>query len=104
MRHRGKYRCASVLGMAALAVGLLAVTAPAGTALASPAAAGTATYNFSADATGIKALGHTWNLEVAAGNGSDGSVGVEFWTQGKVAIENHLWESSPPFAPRRPGT
>jgi hypothetical protein len=103
MRHTGKYRSAAAMGVAVLAAGLLAVVAPAGTALASPAAApaaaSTPDYNFDAVATGIKALGHTWSVEVSAGNGSDGSVGVNFWTQGKGATENHLWETSPPFAP-----
>lgn len=100
MRSSGRCRRVAVLGTAALAAGLLAVAAPAGTALASPAAspaaASTPDYSFDAVATGIKALGRTWNLEVSAGNGG---VGVEFWTQGKGVDENHLWESSPAFAP-----
>lgn len=103
MRYTRMFRCAAALGGAALAVGLLVAAAPTRTALASPAArpsaASTPDYSFDAVATGIKALGRTWSVEVSAGNGSLGSVGVNFWTLRNGATENHLWETSQSFAP-----
>jgi hypothetical protein len=98
MSHSGKYCRAIVISVAALAAGVLAAAAPAGTALASPAAASAASYSFNAETSGIKALGHTWSLEVADVNGSVGGVEVEFWTQSKGATENHLWMTSASFS------
>jgi len=116
MRNERKYRGAAVLGAAALAVGLLASAAPASPALAStalastaltstvlassgaasPTARSTATYDLTVVAGDIKALGSKWNLEVQA---SKSFMEVEFYKTNKGVSENHLWSSSPSFAP-----
>ena len=103
MEHDGKsrrWRVPRVLGVAALAAGLLAVGLPAGQALASTAhatpAASTATQyslNFVGSA---KALGHSWIVDFSAG---DGSVGVLLSTSYKGVTEQHEWQTTTGFAP-----
>ena len=103
MEHDGKsrrWRVPRVLGVAALAAGLLAVGLPAGQALAGTAhatpAASTATQyslNFVGSA---KALGHSWIVDFSAG---DGSVGVLLSTSYKGVTEQHEWQTTTGFAP-----
>ena len=104
MRHYGKLRYSRhwlprTLGAAALAAGLLTAGWPAGTALASPTAAGSTSYFFTAS-TSIKALGRTWSfdLSVTKGSGIDGIVaGLD--TVSKGVIESHEWGSTAAFGP-----
>lgn len=106
MRHYGRLRYSprwlpralGALGAAALAAGVTAGW-PAGTALASPTAAGSTSYFFTAS-TSVKALGHTWSfdLSVTKGSGIDGIVaGLD--TVSKGVIESHEWGSTAAFAP-----
>jgi hypothetical protein len=107
VRHYGKLRhsprwlpgALGALGALALAAGLLTAGWPAGTALASPAAAGSTSYFFTAS-TSIKALGRTWSfdLSVTKGSGIDGIVaGLD--TVSKGVIESHEWGSTAAFGP-----
>jgi hypothetical protein len=106
VRHYGKLRYSRhwlprALGAAALAAGLLTAGWPAGTAraAASPTAAASSTYVFTASTT-VKALGRTWSfgLSVNKGGGIDGiDAGLD--TYGKGVIESHEWGGTAAFAP-----
>lgn len=104
MRRYGKLRYSPrwlprALGAAALAAGLLTTGLPAGPALASPATAGRASYDFSVSVA-VRALGRTWSFGLLVTKGSDGDgivAGLD--TARKGVIESHEWGSVTAFSP-----
>lgn len=108
MAENGKLKCLRLLSRAlgaaaaaALVAGLLAMGSSAGSALASPAAASPAaasptTYVLSTQITGIKALGHTWNLSLDA---TKSFVNVTFDPAPRNNTEYHEWQTTLSFAP-----
>jgi hypothetical protein len=101
---RSRWRLPRFLGAAALAAGLLAVTLPAGAALASPAVAkaaaspaATAAPQYSLDFfTSVKALGHAWELNFSV---DDNTVDLLLGTAYGSTTEDYDWTTASAYAP-----
>jgi len=97
-RYSGRWM-PRALGAAVLAAGVLAAGLPGGSALASPAAAGSTIYSFSVTFA-VKALGHTWSFGLGASNGSGfADIDAGLQTVRKGVIEDHEWGSTTAFSP-----
>ena len=93
MRHMGNISRATILGVGVLAAGLV-TAGPAGAVTARPAASGT-TYDLETVTT-VRALGHTWDLNIGA---TKAGVEALIQTGSKAVTEFHGWSSTKSFAP-----
>jgi hypothetical protein len=92
--RRSRWRLPRALGATVLTAGVLAAGLPAGTALASPAAAAAPVYSLSFIAS-VAALGHHWSLDVST---FDGSVFASLATSSGAVMEEHDWITTGAFA------
>jgi hypothetical protein len=92
--RRSWWRLPRGLGATVLAAGILTAGLPAGTALASQAAAPAPQYSLDV-LTHVSALGHVWSLEL---NDGGGAVEVSLSDTVKGVSELHNWTSTGAFA------